>query len=420
MIKTKVLNSGIRLIVEDKKNLEGVSFRMFFNTGSVNETPEIFGISHLIEHMLFKGTQKRNAYQIAYDLEKIGAQVNAYTSKDSTCYYTYSTIDALETCVEVLSDMFFNSTFDEKELSREKKVVIEEMKMYKDQPSDVVDTLNYELFFKDTTLAHDVIGNEKSVNSITREQILNYINSYYTPNNLIICFVGHVDFEKALYFTEKYIESNFKIKRLPEFKPNDKFFTPIKSQAKKSMKTNQSHVIISYPIQNFYSDTPYYSLLNSCLASGMSSRLFQIIREKLGLVYAIFCGINRHEIGGMFYIQFATSTKNVPLALSTIREELNKLCREGFSKEEINSAKTAIISNIKLSCDNIQRCASVNISNLLYKNKILTKQERIKLIKKATLKELNNFSKNLFETENYTISMVGENTKIDLLKNFEL
>lgn len=418
MIKTKVLESGIRLIVEDKKNLEGVSFKMFFNTGSVNETPEIFGISHLIEHMLFKGTKKRNAYQIAYDLEKIGAQVNAYTSKDSTCYYTYSTIDALETCVEVLSDMFFNSTFDENELLREKKVVIEEMKMYRDQPSDVVDTLNYELFFKGTTLAHDVIGNEESVNSITKQQILDYINSFYTPNNLIISFVGHVDFEKALILTEKYIESNFKIRKLPEFKPNNNFFVPMKMQEKKCMKTNQSHVIISFPIQNYYSDNTYYSLLNACLASGMSSRLFQIIREKLGLVYAIFCGVNKHKIGGMFYIQFATSTKNVPLALKTIRNELNKLCEEGFTKDELNSAKTAIISNIKLSCDSVQRCSSINISSLLYKNKILTKQERIKLIKSAKLSELNKVSKNLFESENYTISMVGENTKIDLLKNF--
>lgn len=419
MIKTKVLNSGIRLIVEDKKSLEGVSFRMFFKTGSVNETPEIFGISHLIEHMLFKGTKKRNAYQIVYDLEKVGAQVNAYTTKDSTCYYTYSTKESLETCVEVLSDMFFNSTFDENELSREKKVVIEEMKMYKDQPSDVVDTLNYELFFENTALAHDVIGNEKSVNSITRQQILDYINSYYTPNNLVVCFAGHVDFETALKFTENYIESNFKTQKMPEFKPTNNFFAPKQAQAKISMKTNQSHVIISYPTENYYSASTYSSLLNACLASGMSSRLFQTIREKLGLVYSIFCGVSKYEIGGIFYIQFATSTKNVPLALTTIRKELDKLSEEGFTKDELNSAKTSIISSIKLNCDNVQRCAAFNIFSLLKENKILTKQERIKLVKKATLKELNKFAKNLFETESYTISMVGENTKIDLLKNFK-
>lgn len=418
MIKTKVLNSGIRLIVEDKKNLEGVSFRMYFKTGSINETPEIFGISHLIEHMLFKGTKKRTAYEIAYELEKIGAQVNAYTSKESTCYYTYSTSDALETCVEVLSDMFFNSTFDEKELLREKNVVLEEMKMYKDQPSDVVDTLNYELFFENTPLAHDVIGNEESVNAISRQQILDYIHKYYTPNNLIICFAGHVDFDKALMLTEKYIESNFKVKKAPKFEPTNNFFTPKLAQIKQSMKTNQSHVIISYPIENCYSDSVNCSLLNSCLASGMSSRLFQIIREKLGLVYAIFCGFNKHEIGGMFYIQFATSTKNVPLALKTIKQELNKLCKEGFTKDELNAAKTAIISNIKLGCDNVQRCAHANITNLIYRNKILTKSERIKMVKKATLKQLNDFSTNLFNLKNYTICMVGENTKIDLLKNF--
>lgn len=418
MIKTKVLNSGIRLIVEDKKNIEGVSFRMFFNTGSVNETPEVFGISHLIEHMLFKGTQKRNAYQIAYDLERVGAQVNAYTTKDSTCYYTYGTKESLETCVEVLSDMFFNSTFNEIELSREKKVVIEEMKMYKDQPSDVVDTLNYELFFKETALAHDVIGNEESVNSITREQILNYISTNYTPNNLIICFVGHVNFETAIKLTENYIENNFKTQRLPEFKPTNNFFVPKKEQAKIIMKTNQSHVIISYPTDNYYSASTYSTLLNVCLASGMSSRLFQTIREKLGLVYSIFSGVSKYELGGMFYIQFATSTKNVPLALSTIRKELNKLCKEGFTKDELNSAKTTLISNIKLGCDNVQRCASFNIFSLLKENRVLTKQERIKLVKDATLNQLNNFTKKLFETENYTISMVGENIKIDLLENY--
>ena len=419
MIEVKTLNSGTRVIVENKRGVEGVSFRMHFSIGSKDETPEIYGISHLIEHMLFKGTKKRSAFQISYDLERVGASVNAFTSKQSTCYLTYGTKDSLKTCVEVLSDMFFNSVFDEIELEKEKQVVLEEMKMYQDTPRDVAETLIEQCFFDGTPYSHDIIGTEKSVLSITREQILEYIKKYYTPKNLVVSFAGNITLEKALKLVEEYIESGFKVKEKSEFLPNTVDFMPKRKEIKKYMQTNQSHVLIAFPVENIFKQTPLSTYCSRSLCNGMSSRLFQIIREKLGLVYSIFSGVYSYEIGGLFIIQFATSSKNVPLALKTIRKELNKIVLKGFKNSEFKSVKKTLIANLKLNTDNLRSASSKNINSLLYLNKIETKEDRLKKYNDVKLEEVNAYAKSLFSKENYVVCLVGENTEYNLLELFK-
>ncbi|MGN1208120.1 MAG: M16 family metallopeptidase, partial [Christensenellales bacterium] len=329
MITTKVMPSGVRVAVNSMKGFEGVSFKMFVFTGSSNESdPKDYGISHLIEHMFFKGTKTRTSFDIVKEFDDFGIQSNAYTSKTETCYFTYGTGESLEKSVEIMSDMLFNSTFDETELKREKEVVIEELKMYQDRPDAVCEIVMDSVFFEGTNYAHDIVGTKKSVRDISREQIFDYFKKRYVPKNIVLSFAGNVDDKKATALVEKYFEPHFKKGEDFVFAPTKSDFEIAKKQKLVVKETNQAQIAIAFKTENRYDreKLPQNVLISQMLGGSMGSRLFQEIREKLGLVYTISTFNDATELAGMFSINFGTSLNKVELALQTIKKVLNEVC----------------------------------------------------------------------------------------------
>lgn len=422
----KQYKNGITLLVTTMQGFESVAFNIFVKTGSINETEGYYGISHFIEHMLFKGTKTRTSYQISKQLDDIGANVNAFTDTEETTYFTKSTNENLEKCVEILADMFFNSVFDKKEMAREKKVVCEEISMYNDDAPSQSELLVNQLVYSGTNYAKDVAGSKKSVRMLNKQKINEYMQKFYVPQNIVISFCGNITLSQAEKLMEKYFLSHYNLSLKDEIAPL-KFMSPkpletkIDSRTIKSYKNNeQAHICVSYKgLDRFNQDRYALFVLMNALAGGMSSKLFQRIREKLGLVYSISSEETCNHAGGDVTIKFATTTNNAPLALKAIREEIEQSIRQGLTQEQFLSAKNNLIATLKLSYENT---SAVNVSvckNFYYYGRIISMQERIDKIEQVTLLDVNKVMKQIFDTTNYFISYVGKNTKIDLLKNYQ-
>jgi len=420
MITSKVLNSGARLVVDEMKGFEGVSFKLFIFVGSSNEKKEEdYGISHLIEHMFFKGTKTRSSFDIVKEFDKLGIQTNAYTSKTATCYFTYGTTETLEKSVEITSDMLFNSVYDETELEREKQVVLEEIKMYEDLPDSVCEILMDSTFYNNLSYAHDILGTEKSVLNITRNQILDYLKENYIPKNIVLSFAGNVDFKTVEKLVNKYFESKFTTQSFFKYDPITIDFAVEKKQNVVLKETNQAQIKISYKTENLFNEhkTRLNSLISAILGGGMSSRLFQEVREKLGLVYNISSQNETSPIAGMFSIMFGSTHKNIKLALKTIKNVIKNVVDNGFTQEELTQAKNMLITNIKLQGDSPSNMATRNAYQLQNNNRIISKEDLINFYKNITIEEINIQAKNIF-TQNYCITMVSSKTE-NLIEEYE-
>ena len=422
----KNYKNGLTLAVTNMQGFDSVAFNIFVKTGSVNETEGNYGISHFIEHMLFKGTKKRNAYQIAKELESLGANVNAYTDKEETTYFFKSTNENLEPCVEILSDMFFNSVFDSKEMAREKKVVCEEISMYNDDAYSKSELLVNSIFYAGTKYANDVAGSKQSVKSLTKQKIVDYMQKFYTPQNTIISFSGNITLKQAEKLFEKYFLTNYNLTLKDEVKCDEKVIK-VKNQkpvittktVKKYKDNEQSHICISYKCCSQYDKNKYaIFIMNNALGRGMSSKLFQRIREQLGLVYSISSSSYCNVAGGDLTIHFATTTKNVPLALKSIKNEIDLLIKNGLTETEFLDAKNNYISSVKLAWENTSSMNTKICQNIKNYGKDITKQDILNIIENITLKDVNKTIKQIFDCKDYCISYVGQNTKLNLLKNY--
>lgn len=421
MHQIKTYKNGIRLVVETMKGYESVSFNMFVNVGSMHEDDSNRGISHFIEHMLFKGTKKRTAVEIVTKLDSIGARVNAYTSQTETVFYTKSTKQSLDICVDILSDMFLNSTFEKKELDREKKVVLEELSMYEDNPSASVQQISGAAFYKGTVLQYDVGGTKESVSAITKEDIIKYRTKNYIPSNLILSFAGNITMEEAEVYVEKYFNKYFNTEAKPIFiKTPDKKIIPKTQYVTKFKDNEQSHILITFPGLNLH-DKRYFSLVvfNTIWGSGMSCRLFQIIREKLGLVYSIYTSPESTNYGGSLSIMLSTNNKNISVALKAIRKAIETIVEDGVTNEELERAKTNLINNNILQYENTAFVSLFNAKNLSNYNKLKTKEQLLNKIKSVTKKDINDLAEEIYGKDNYVVALVGKDIKTDLLKEFK-
>ena len=210
MVYVKKFDNGLRLIAKRIDGLLSVSAGVLVKTGSMNESSSENGISHFIEHVMFKGTEKRSAFDISDHIDRIGAQINAFTSKELTCYYTKSTKEHLENSLDILSDIFFNSVFEKEELEKEKGVVIEEIKMCEDTPEDLCLDLLARSYYGENGLGQTILGSEKNVKSFNRDIIRNYMDKYYTADNVVISIVGNIDVDKTVELVDRYFVDKFK------------------------------------------------------------------------------------------------------------------------------------------------------------------------------------------------------------------
>lgn len=394
MIKKITCNNGLRIVSEHIPHVRSVAVGIWVQAGSRYELPEENGLTHFIEHMLFKGTTKRTAKQIAEEFDRIGGNINAFTSKENTCYYAKVLDHHATHAVEILADMFFHSVFDPIEIEKERQVVLEEINMVEDTPDDIVHEYLWKEMYGNHPLGAPILGTEETLNSFTKEMILAYLEKHYTPENVVISIAGNIpdgltDYIKSLF-------GQFTRKRTQE---STAFSTPVISPiyTEKSRETEQAHICLAYPGLAVKADNIYsLVILNNILGGSMSSRLFQEIREDKGLAYSIYSYHSSYEDAGVLAIYGGTSSKQLNELQSSISDTIETIVQNGFTENEVASAREQLKGNLLLGLESTNARMSRNGKNELLYGKHRSLDEVSETIDEVTLASVMDLAKEIF------------------------
>ena len=408
--------SGLRLVLNTKKDLDIVSFRIFINAGSANEEPKEYGIAHFLEHMFFKSTDKYTYQQLAGLFDELGTQKNAYTGVYRTCYYFKCLGNVFDKSLELFSHMFFNNCFNKQEIENEKKVILEEYKMGKDDAEKSCITNAYQALFYNTNLEHDVIGTPQNIIAFKSTDLLAFKQKRYVPQNMVISISGNVTLKQA----EKLLKKHFKPLFDGEYKGDYKLPEYVKLSPKSNFiaqqKDNeQSTVYILTDLGKKTNREMYaYDLLFAILGYGMSSKFFNIIRGEKALVYNIDADTTSVGENNLAEIMFATSTDKVKIALKEILNIL-KSCADGnITQDELEKSKNKYIAGMVYSNETNGGISMRNGSDLISENKIETFKQITDDINSVTLQEVINCAKHIYRQQNFVVSSVGKCKKSDL------
>lgn len=417
MSKILTFANGLRLWVKPMKSTRSISIGVFVHAGSMNENEKNNGIAHFIEHMVFKGTKNRTAFQIVEEMERFGIQINAFTTKALTAYYTVSVDEYAEKCMDMLSDLYYNATFIEENMQREKGVVLEEISMSEDDSEDLCMELLCKAHFGNDPIAIPILGTAETVKSFTPATIKEFMDKYYRSDNTFIAIVGNITPEKAQVLVEKYFEINGNY-NLPSIITKAKA-KPQRQFLKKFKDNEQSNVGISLPSFSMGEKLSSASnLIAGMLGGGMSSRLFQRLREELGLVYNIYANDLQYVTDGYMNIFFATNPSTVKKAILAVRETLLKLVEQGFAIEEIEKAKAQYKSAMILAAESSSYLMRAGGKYGILIGKEYSLEKRLNEIRKVTPDDINKAVKYIFDINSASVSYVGKEIDEDLLKLF--
>ncbi len=410
--KKSVMPNGIRLLTEEIPSMRSVAIGLVVGAGSGDEGGSEAGISHFIEHMTFKGTAKRSAFEIAHALDAVGGKMNAYTSKEVTVYYAVILDQHIDIAIDVLCDMFRNSLFDPKEMETEKGVVLEEIKMYEDTPDELIHDYFAEQILHGHPLGQPTIGRADSVRAIGREDILRYRQRLYSPKNLIISLAGaipaNVEERLAPYFADfKGIEV-VQQKSLPQIKGTISL---------KQKKIEQAHLCLGVkgPSQT-EEDRFAYSILDTILGGSMSSRLFQEVRERRGLVYSIFSTSLPFRDFGITYVYAGTSRQNLPQVVDLTLKEFTRIKKEGLTAGEINKAKEYIKGSMVLGLESTSSRMSYSSRSEFYHGRVITIDEIFEKVNKVTNEDILRLANQYFRDEYLTLAVIADMEELPVKK----
>lgn len=401
----KKYDNGLRLIVNKIDGLLSVSAGILVKTGSRNETEEENGISHFIEHVMFKGTSKRSAFEISDYIDRIGAQINAFTSKELTCYYTKSTAEHVEDSLEVLSDIFFNSLFDKDELEKEKGVVIEEINMSEDTPEDICLDLIAESYYGKEGLGRTILGPVKNIRRFDRDAIKKYMDKYYTADNVVVSVAGNVNPKQVEEIVDKYFADNFKRKKSAKQVECGK---TLQGRLYKTKKIEQAHLAFAMPglsVSDERADA--FSIANTVLGGGMSSRLFQKVREELGLAYSVYSYPSQYKDNGVLEIYAGVNTSSRDLAAEAILSEVKKFKADGITEQEFSRGKEQLKSACIMGRESTASQMLLYGKYLIYLDKEFDFNERIRRLEAVTLKDVMDVIKDEFDLRKTATATIG-------------
>ena len=384
MFRKDTIGEGILLLSEYIPYVHSVSLGIWVKSGSIYDDERAKGSAHFVEHMLFKGTKKRSAFDIAKHIDDVGGNLNAYTSKEYTSYYVKVLKEDLPLAIDVLSDIFLNSTFPEEEIEKEKGVVIQEIKMTEDTPDDYIHELALGAMWDGHPLGQSILGEVDTVTSLDRDLLMRYKDTHHTRENIIIGIVGNFDFEQLRSLLSASIIG------IPQGEAREMSpatFHPGTLVVEKD--TEQVHVSLNFP-SLFYSHPKRYIqyILNTIIGGGMSSRLFQEVREKRGLAYSVYSYILSFRNAGGLGIYAGTERESLNELVEIIVEELNKISRFRLSEEELKSTKGQIKGNLILSMESTGARLSRMVKNEIYFGRQIEAEEIIKNIDAVTIDEV--------------------------------
>ena len=401
------LDSGLRLVVIPMESTKTATVLVMVGTGSKYETKDINGVSHFLEHMMFKGTEKRpGKLDIAMELDGIGAEYNAFTGKEYTGYYAKASIKKIDTVMDVIFDIFLNSKLDGKEIDIERGVIIEELNMYRDMPQRYVGDLFEQLLYGDQPAGWDIGGDKETILKLKREEFINYFNTHYIAPKTVVAIAGNVDPEEI----KNKIEAYFK-----NIRKGEKFGKPavVEEQDEPKVllhnkKTDQTHFILGVRAYDKFSEKKYpLDILSVILGGGMSSRLFSEVRDKRGLAYYIGAGGESYTDSGFFMVKAGVNNQKTIEALKVIMEELRKVKREGITSEELKRAKDQIEGSMALGLEHSDAVAETYAESLIFHNEVLTPEDELDKIKKVTLEQVLKVASEIFDDKKLNLSLIG-------------
>lgn len=401
-MKKHTLSNGLRIVAEQIPSSRSVSIGIWVKTGSRHEHQDHNGVSHLIEHMLFKGTSRYSAKAIAEIFDGIGGNVNAFTSKEYTCYYAKVLDTHLPLAVEVLSDMYLHSLFDQEELRKEINVILEEIAMYEDTPDDYVHDLIAEAAYGTHPLAYPILGTEDVLKSMTSSSIRNYMNRHYHTGNTVVSLAGNIN-DEGLETVERYFNS-FSVRGQETDLSAPQFASQLKFHAK---STEQDHLCLALPGLALKDDRLYAMiLLNNIIGGGMSSRLFQEIREQQGLAYSVYSYHSAHSDSGMFTIYAGSHPRHTKEVLKLTMDVLEDIVSKGVTEAEVHKGKEQLKGNVILSLESTSSRMNRNGKNELMLGTHQSLDEMIAKIDRITMDQVEDLIKQLF-SQPFAAALVG-------------
>ena len=400
MIEKIKTDTGIEVIFDKLESISTCSVGVFVKTGSRDESDTEEGISHVLEHMIFKGTPTRSYFEISEEIDYLGANVNAHTTKEETVFYINALTQFLGKSMDILFDIVTNSTIDEKELEKEKDVIVEEIKMYKDSPDDLVFETNYADCINGQ-YGKPIIGTEESVKGFTAKEIRKYYRERYTKDNILIVVSGNFDKDEIIQKINEYFGklADTKVDRREKI---DFSFNAGKKTVSKDI--NQVNICISHKSEDYNSEKKVYTdILSNIIGGSMSSRLFQEIREKNGLAYSVYTYNQYYLSGGLTSTYIGTNLESYEKAIEITLLEFKKLRENGVTEEELQKSKNKYISRISFAMENPRSRMGILGNYYIRKNEILDTEKLKNEVNTVRLEDVNNFARTKYLEENITV-----------------
>ena len=398
------LSNGLRVITEHIPYVRSASVGLWIAAGSMHERPEENGLSHFLEHMLFKGTERRSARDIAEEMDAVGGQLNAFTSKECTCYYAKVMDEHLSMAVDLLCDLVRNATLDEGELNKERSVILEEIAMVEDSPEDLVHESLTEVLLQGNPLAQPILGPANQIEAYPRAALAAYRQTHYRPDNMVISVAGNFNAQALREQIERYM-GDWTTTPPPQMPQAGKCFTP--ALMRKNKDIEQIHLCLGFPGIEYGSPDIYaLSIFNNLFGGGMSSRLFQRIREELGMAYSVYSYPTVMPGCGLFVLYAGTSSNHVQSVLEQLRREIALLLSDGISPESFRMAREQLKGSYILGLESPSSRMSNIGRNLLLQGRVRDEQEVLDSIAAVTMEDVMRVAQDMLSKPNGA-SIVG-------------
>ena len=411
MYQKTILPNGIRIVSESLPYIKSVTIGLWIGTGSSSEEVHNQGISHFIEHLLFKGTTNRSARDIAEAVDAVGGQLNAFTAKEHTCYYVKVLDSHTELAIDILSDMLLESKFDSEDISREREVILEEVHMYEDTPDDLIHDLHVNSIWGGHPLGCSILGTTDTIQQIDRNIVKKYYNEFYTPDNLVIAAAGNIEHLRLVELVNKYFEKFSGSKKTVSL--TTPVFHPVTTSKQK--KIEQVHLCLgteSVPLG--HPDLYAFHIVNTVLGGSVSSRLFQSVREERGLAYSIYTYQTNYHDAGLFSVYVGTRPHNLKQVIELVKLNIADLRTNGVSDTELSTAKEQLKGNLLLSLESSSsRMSRLGTLETIF-GKYYPLDDIILKIDQVKLEDILRITKNMFTESTTSTTLMGPIDKADM------
>ena len=410
MIKTLELENGIRVVLEPMNHLRTISFGVWVKVGSVNETIENNGISHVIEHCLFKGTKSRSAKQLADEISAIGDQLNAFTGKECTAFYGVTLSEYLPKMMELVGDMLQNSTFEEEPLQKELGVILEEIDIYDDSPEDLVHELLEKNVWKNHALGYIISGEKSVVSGMTREQIVDYMKLHYCGSNMVISIAGNFEEKTVLGDLNRYFaaiprfgtgyNANIDANTVPKFH---------RCLCERKKDVEQLYMNLAFSTMDERDEERHVQIMaNALLGGSNNSKLFQQVREELGLAYSVYSYSSLYRYAGLFHIDVIVNPANALTVYEKLEEILKDFSKSTIKKEELESLYTQLRIEMIMGSESARNRMERNAKALLMHDRVVPLEETLEKLSVVTAEDIRDFGEKYFDLQGAGICLVGD------------